>query len=99
MEFVCPDPKATVRAANVRATLDAFQVLPTVGHQLIQRHQLHAASLRPDQFILVQHWLDALRDLQREVGMNTLREVGRRIIENADFPERFTDTEAILESL
>jgi hypothetical protein len=96
MDFVCPDPKATVRAANVRATLDAFKLVPLMGRRLVERHHLNTADLRPDNFILVQHWLDALKEIQQELGGNKLRDVGRMIVENADFPPHFVDAETML---
>ncbi|HVY44582.1 MAG TPA: hypothetical protein VHB21_01835 [Minicystis sp.] len=93
---MCPDPSATVRAANVRATLEAFKFAPSVGRRLVEKHQLNTADLRPDNFILVQRWLDALREIQEEVGPTKLRDVGRLIVENADFPPHFTDAETML---
>lgn len=96
MDFVCRDPKATVRAANVRATLDAFKLVPSMGRRLVEKHSLNVSDLRPDNFILVQRWLDALKDIQQEVGPNTVREVGRAIIESADFPPHFIDAETLL---
>jgi hypothetical protein len=99
MEFVCPDPKATVRAANVRATLDAFRLVPTVGRKLMARHRLDVASLQPENVVLVQRWLDALKDIQDEVGTGVVREVGARIVENAELPPHFTTVESLLEAL
>src|SRR4051812_48011706 len=96
MDFVCPDPKALVRAANVRATLDAFKFVPALGRKIVEKHQLALEDLRPGNFILVQRWLDALKEIQQEVGPNKLREVGRAIVENANFPPHFTDAETML---
>jgi hypothetical protein len=99
VEFICPDPNAVVRAANVRATLDAFNLIPTLGRKIIARHNLNVDDLRPDNYVLVQSWLNALRDIQREVGISVVREVGAHIIENADFPAHFTTAMSILEAL
>jgi hypothetical protein len=99
MEFVSPDAHATVRAANVRATLDAFGLMPSLGRQIIERHHLNLSDLSPDKFVLVQHWLDALREIQQQIGSSVLRKVGARIIENADFPPEYNSVEAVLESL
>ncbi len=97
MEFVCPDPMALVRAANVRATLDAFKLVPAIGRRIVEKHDLKIEDLRPDKFVLVQDWLDALREIEGVVGRSKLREVGRNIIETAAIPEG--DTESILLSL
>ncbi len=86
MEFVSPDPNASVRALNVRATLDAFQLRPSLGQRLIERHQLHLDDLRPENFIPIQRWLDALKEIQQEIGTNLLHRVGIATIENADMP-------------
>jgi hypothetical protein len=96
MDFVCPDPKATVRAANVKATLDAFRLVPHIGKQIVEKHELNVSDLRPDRFILVQRWLDALKEIQDVVGANKLRSVGRGIVENADFPPHYVDAETML---
>lgn len=96
MDFVCPDPKATVRAANVRATLEAFKLVPLMAKRLVERHQLNVTDLRPDSFILVQRWLDCLKEIQESVGANKLRDVGRLIVENADFPPHYTDAETMI---
>lgn len=96
MEFVSNDPKATVRAANVKATLDAFQLVPTLGRKLIERHKLAIDDLRPDNFILVQRWLDALRDIQQEVGPAKVRTVGSFTVENADIPPIFATADDMI---
>jgi hypothetical protein len=99
MEFICSDPRAVVRAANVRATLDAFSLVPSMGKRIIANHRLRLDDLRPDNFVPVQSWLDALKEIQQTVGVGIVREVGTRIIENADFPPEFSSVEAILASL
>jgi hypothetical protein len=99
MEFICADSRATVRAANVRATLDAFKLVPSAGQRLIERHRLNIADLRPDHFVLVQRWLDALKEIQTTVGASVVRTVGSRIVENADFPAQFETVESILLAL
>lgn len=99
MEFVCLDPNAMVRAANVRATLDAFRLAPSLGHQIIARHRLALEDLTPDKFIPLQRWLDALKEIQAEVGAGVVRQVGVHVIRNAAFPPSFTTVEAVLESL
>lgn len=96
MEFVSNDPKAMVRAANVRATLDAFQLVPSLGRKLIERHKLSVDDLRPDNFILVQSWLDALRDIQQQVGPSKVRTVGSFTVENADIPPIFPTADEMI---
>ena len=46
MEFVCPDPQATVRGANVKATLAAFRTMPSAGEWLIRNH-----GIEPDELL------------------------------------------------
>jgi hypothetical protein len=96
MEFVSPDPEAQVRAANVRATLDAFQLRPSLGRKLIERHQLALEDLRPENFIPVQRWLDALKEIQEEIGTNLLHRVGIAILENADLPPGLDSIDVVL---
>jgi hypothetical protein len=99
MEFRCPDPSATVRAANVKATLDAFKLVPSVGNRLIEKHKLGLDDLRPDNLVPVQRWLDALAEIQSVIGHEVLRSVGAAIIENADFPPSFDSVESVLLAL
>lgn len=99
MEFRCPDPEAVVRAANVRATLDAFKLVPSIGRRIIERHALHVDDLLPDHFVRVQLWLDALKDIQSAVGVAVVRDVGARIIANADFPPQYASASEILLAL
>ncbi len=99
MEYVCPDSTATVRGANVRATLDAFQLLPSVGSSLLARHHLQLEDLRADRFVPIQHWLDTLREIASSVGPSVMRKVGSHVFENADFPPALADVESILLSL
>jgi hypothetical protein len=96
MEFRCPDPNATVRAANVRATLVAFKLVPSMGNRLVERHHLPPDDLTPDRRVPVQRWLDALSEIQSVVGTEVLRAVGAAIVENADFPLRFDSVESVL---
>src|SRR5579871_367649 len=99
MEFRCPDPNATVRAANVRATFDAFKLVPSMCTRLVEKHKLPADDLRPDNLVPVQRWLDALAEIQSVVGKEVVRAVGAAIIENADFPPHFDSVESVLLAL
>lgn len=99
MEFVSPDPNALVRAANVRATLDAFQLRPSIGQRLVEKHRLQLDDLRPDKYIPVQRWLDTLREISETVGTNLIHRVGMAIIENADFPPVFSTVDAVFENI
>jgi hypothetical protein len=99
MEFIAPDPNALVRAANVRATLDAFQLRPSLGQRLIERHSLQLTDLRPENFILVQRWLDALKEIQEEIGGGLVHRVGMAILQNADFPPQFDSIDALFANM
>ncbi|HVE82764.1 MAG TPA: hypothetical protein VND93_07940, partial [Myxococcales bacterium] len=98
MEYRSPDPEAVVRGANVKATLDAFKQIPTLGKSFVSKYFL-PEELREDTFVPVQSWLDALRDIRDEVGEPVLREVGRYIVENADFPPQFKTVKDVLLAL
>jgi hypothetical protein len=98
MEFQSPDPNAVVRAANVKATLDAFKSIPTLGKSFVHKY-FKANELREDNYVSVQRWLDALSEIRAEVGEPTLREVGRHIVENADFPPQYKTVKDVLLAL
>jgi hypothetical protein len=99
MELRCKDPSATVRAANVRATLDAFNLVPSVGKRLVEKHHLAVGDLQPDKMVLVQSWLDALAEIATAAGPEVVRAVGAAIVENADFPRELDSVEAVLLAL
>lgn len=99
MEFVCKDAKATVRAANVKATLDAFRLLPGVGQRLIERHKLKLDDLTPEKTVPVQFWLNALKELRDGSPNDLLRHVGSAIVENAEMPPVFDTVEKVLLAL
>jgi hypothetical protein len=99
MELRCPDPTATVRAENVRATLEAFRLIPSAGKRLVEKHRLKVDDLRPGNTILVQQWLDALGEIQARVGPDVLRSVGTSVVERALFPDRFETVESVLLAL
>ena len=96
MEFIAPDPRATVRTAIVSATLAAFRLVPRVATDILERNQLGEAERRAQPWILVQRFLHALREIQDVVGPTKVRDVGRGIIEHADFPPQFSDVPSVL---
>lgn len=96
MEFVSSDPRASVRAGNIRSTLDAFQLSPRLGKQLCAKHGLKLEDVAPDSFVPLQPWLNALRQLQDEMGVTLVRQVGKRVVENANFPPSFPNVESVL---
>jgi len=99
MEFVAPDPDARVRAANVKATLAGFQLRPSLGQRLIEKHDLELEDLTPETFIPVQRWLDALKELLDEVGPNIVQRVGAALSQNADFPPQFDTLDKLFEHM
>ena len=99
MEFIAPDPKASIRTANVAATLAAFRLVPRVAADILERHHLGEAVRRVSPWTPIQNYLDALRDIQDVVGSVKVRDVGRGIIEHADFPPQFQSVPDVLLAL
>ncbi len=99
MEFINNDPAATVRGANVKATLEALREAPAFSDRLIERHGLPRDALTAESFVPVQRWLNALRDIQTQVGEPALRETGTRLVQNAEFPPNYLTVESILLAL
>lgn len=96
MEFVSAGPDALVRGANVRATLGAFQLAPSRGRELLERHGVAVDALRPEAFVPLQPWLAVLRDIERDAGPTKVRLVGSFVVENAYIPAVFADAEALV---
>lgn len=99
MEFRCSDPNAQVLAGNVLATLNSFKLVPSVGRRLVERHNLALDRVLPTAYLPVQRWLDALADIQQEVGPNTVRRVGATIVDTAPLPPHMKTREIVLASL
>lgn len=99
MEFVCKDPLATVRGANVKATLAGFQTMQSAGQWLIRQHGIEPEQLSPDARVPVQAWLDAMRQLQERSGGRLLEGIGRAIIEAAHFPPELDSVEKVVMAL
>jgi hypothetical protein len=99
MEYLCKDPKATVRAANVLATIEAFQLLPHLVEQLLPRHGLERKKLLTTLRVPVQSWLNLLRDISERVGDAKVRQGGTNIVEIALFPATLTSVEDVLLAL
>jgi hypothetical protein len=99
MEFVCTDPRAMVRATNVRATLDAFKQQPLFAKTLLAPFDLNVENASPEQYVPVQRWLDAMRHLQQELGTFVLRQVGNNVLDNAMIPPELNSVESMLEAL
>jgi len=96
MEFVC-DPNAEVRAVNAGAIIDAFKLVPGFGEKLVARHRFDVTAMSsPDQFVPLQWWLDALKEVQTRLGTAIVREVGAGIVENAHFPSQYMSAEDVL---
>lgn len=98
MEFVVNDPRTLCRAANMQGMLKAFRLMPAVGKKLVEKHNLNLGG-PPDDFVPLQPWLDALKEIQELIGPNKVREVGRSIIASANFPPEFDGAEMILGAL
>lgn len=99
MEFFCSDPQAMVRAVNVQATLNAFKLQPLYAKTLLAPFGLNVEDVRPDEFVPVQRWLDAMKHLQAELGTFVLRQVGNAVAESAVLPSEFSSVESVLEAL
>ena len=99
MEYVVQDPDAKVRAGNIRATLDAFLLVPSALRKVMEANGLHLEKVAPDEFVPLQPWLNTLRDIAAKVGPGTLRSVGMQVIHAANFPPSFDAVEAVLLAL
>lgn len=92
MEYKVSDPRAAVLAANIRSTIEAFRLLPDVARRVIERHELEVTDAAPGTYLPLQRWLDALAEIESRVGQVKLRDIGRKVIQNAQVPPLDTET-------
>ncbi len=83
----------------MRATLEAFELVPSFGERLLRKHGFELDRLDSSGYVLVQKWLDMLKEIQRDVGREVLRGVGSKIVSNAKFPPELDSVPAVLQGL
>lgn len=69
----------------------------TRGYEILKKYGME--NIKEDGWYLAQAWIDALRDIADEIGQNTLKAIGMKIIESAQWPPDVKTVEAGLASI
>jgi hypothetical protein len=99
------EPGIEVNGESLGATIDAFRQYPTVVAKYLVKYGLvKVINGKPEPidrqgWYPLDKWLAAYQAIARDVGLNSLYTIGKKIPENAAFPPHLTDIRSALASL
>jgi hypothetical protein len=105
MRYEQCEPGIEVNGESLGATVDAFKQYPAVVSKYLVKHGLvKTTNGKPDNvdrsaWYPLDKWLAAYHEIAREIGLNSLYTIGKKIPENATFPAHLSDIRAGLRSL
>lgn len=95
--FQSSDPHAEVLGASIYTIIDAAGTFKRRAEQLLERNGI--THLKLEQWYPLQPILNVLKDLYESVGPQTIRQIGRKVLDNAVFPSDINSLEQALASL
>lgn len=96
-QFKAFDPETEVRGDVVLSTINVMGAFQRVAVGILEDHGIR--DLKPHHWYSQQAWLSSFESIAREVGPNTLYQIGRQITEQAFYPPGLDRLEAVLSSL
>lgn len=99
------EPGIEVNGESLGATIDAFKQYPTVVAKYLAKYGLvKVTNGKPEAidrsaWYPLDKWLAAYQAIAKDVGLNSLYTIGKKIPENAAFPPHLTDIRSALASL
>jgi hypothetical protein len=99
------EPGIEVNGESLGATIDAFRQYPTVVAKYLAKYGLvkvtngKPESIDRSAWYPLDKWLAAYQAIAKDVGLNSLYTIGKKIPENAAFPPHLTDIRSALGSL
>lgn len=99
------EPGIEVNGESLGATVDAFKQYPAIVSKYLVKYGLvRTANGKPESidrsaWYPFDKWLAAYQEIAKEIGINSLYTIGKKIPENATFPPHLTDVKAALGSL
>jgi hypothetical protein len=105
MRYEDCEPGIEVNGESLGATVDAFKAYPAVVAKYLVKHGLvktsdgRAESIDRSAWYPLDKWLAAYSEIAREIGVNSLYTIGKKIPENAAFPPHLADIKAALTTI
>lgn len=105
MHYEQCEPGIEVNGESLGATIDAFKQYPTVVAKYMAKYGLvkvvngKTEPIDRSAWYPLDKWLAAYQAIARDVGLNSLYTIGKKIPENAAFPPHLTDIKSALTSL
>lgn len=96
-QFVAFDSAVDVSGRAVLSVIDGMGIFETKAREILARHGI--VDPQPDKWYPQQAWLDAFRTIAESLGPKTLFEIGKKIPENAAWPEGVDDIKSALRSI
>lgn len=105
MQYEECEPGIEVNGESLGATVDAFRQYPTIVAKYLTQYGLtKIVNGKPEpidrsSWYPLDKWLACYHAIAKDVGLNSLYTIGRKIPENAVFPAHVTDLETALTTL
>jgi hypothetical protein len=105
MRYEQCEPGIEVNGESLGATVDAFKQYPAVVSKYLVKYGLvRTVNGKPEpvdrsSWYPLDKWLAAYQEIAKEIGLNSLYTIGKKIPENAAFPPHLTDIRSALNSM
>ncbi len=96
-QFKALDPKAEIRGDVVLSTISVMGAFKRIAIGILEDNGIR--DLQPDRWYPQQSWLSSFATIAKEVGPNTLYQIGRQITEQAPYPAGLDSLEAAFSAL
>jgi hypothetical protein len=96
-QFKALDPNAEVRGDVVLSTINVMGAFKRIANGILEDHGIR--DLAPNRWYPQQAWLSSFETISKEVGPNTLYQIGRQITEQAHYPPGLDSIEAVFSAL
>lgn len=96
------DPGIEVSGASIGSTLDAFQQYPSIVTKYLVQHGLIAnkqSQIDKSAWYPLEKWLVVYHAIAKDVGLNSLYTIGKKVPENIQLPPQVTDIRSMFGSL
>jgi hypothetical protein len=94
-------PGIEVGGVSISAVLDAFQQYPSIVTKYLSQHGLGGKQGQIDRaaWYSLDKWLAVYNAIAKEVGLNSLYSIGKRVPDSVELPPNVTDIRSVFGSL
>jgi hypothetical protein len=96
------DPGVEVSGASIGSTLDAFQQYPSIVTKYLVQHGLitsKQSQIDRNAWYPLDKWLVVYHAIAKDVGLNSLYTIGKKVPENIALPPHVTDIRSVFATL